>query len=219
MNEHRSISIADQIFDQLEKDILSGKYQRGEVLSELRLSKELGVSRTPIREALLRLEQENLIVENGRGMTVIGISKDDMVDMYDARMRLEGEAARRAARVITDDQINELRELIDLQLYYIDKNATKYSEKIKNLDSQFHQLLYSCCGSKTYTDILVALHKKMTQFRIASVSVQSRALQSNREHQAICDALATHDEDLAENATLEHVAHARERMLSMETMD
>ena len=61
MNEHRSISIADQIFDQLEKDILSGKYQRGEVLSELRLSKELGVSRTPIREALLRLEQENLI--------------------------------------------------------------------------------------------------------------------------------------------------------------
>jgi DNA-binding GntR family transcriptional regulator len=158
-------------------------------------------------------------VENGRGMTVIGISKDDMVDMYDARMRLEGEAARRAARVITDDQINELRELIDLQLYYIDKNATKYSEKIKNLDSQFHQLLYSCCGSKTYTDILVALHKKMTKFRIASVSVQSRALQSNREHQAICDALATHDEDLAENATLEHVAHARERMLSMETMD
>ena len=82
--EHKSISIADQIFDQLEKDILSGKYERGEVLSELRLSKELNVSRTPIREALLRLEQENVLRETGRGMEVIGISGEDMLDMYDS---------------------------------------------------------------------------------------------------------------------------------------
>ena len=62
MKEHRNISIADQIFEQLEKDILSGRYQRGEVLSELRLSKEMNVSRTPIREALLRLAQENTFI-------------------------------------------------------------------------------------------------------------------------------------------------------------
>ena len=74
MKEHRNISIADQIFEQLEREILSGKYRRGEILSELRLSKELDVSRTPIREALLRLEQENIVAESGRGMEVIGIS-------------------------------------------------------------------------------------------------------------------------------------------------
>ena len=59
MKEHKSISIADQIFEQLERDILAGKYQRGETLSELGLAKQLGVSRTPIREAIRRLEQEN----------------------------------------------------------------------------------------------------------------------------------------------------------------
>ena len=59
--EHRSISIADQIFDQLERDILAGKYARGEVMSELGLSKQLGVSRTPIREAIRRLDQEDFL--------------------------------------------------------------------------------------------------------------------------------------------------------------
>ena len=108
MKEHRNISIADQIFDQLEKDILSGKYERGEVLSELRLSKELNVSRTPIREALLRLEQENVLRETGRGMEVIGISGEDMLDMYDIRMHLEGPSARRAAENITDEQLAAL---------------------------------------------------------------------------------------------------------------
>ena len=103
MKEHRNISIADQIFEQLEKDILSGRYQRGEVLSELRLSKEMNVSRTPIREALLRLAQENILQESGRGMVVIGISNDDMLDMYDIRLHLEGEVARRAARNITEE--------------------------------------------------------------------------------------------------------------------
>ena len=74
MRERKSISIADQIFEQLERDILSGKYARGELLTELRLSEELGVSRTPIREAIRRLEQENILEEAGRGVTVVGIS-------------------------------------------------------------------------------------------------------------------------------------------------
>ena len=76
--EHRSISIADQIFDQLERDILAGKYVRGEVLSELGLSKQLGVSRTPIREAIRRLEQEDFLEESGRVAVVVGITGTDV---------------------------------------------------------------------------------------------------------------------------------------------
>ena len=67
MIEHKTISLADQVFDHLENDILSGKYQRGEILTESKLSTELGVSRTPIREALRRLEQEHIIEESGKG--------------------------------------------------------------------------------------------------------------------------------------------------------
>ena len=95
--EHRSISIADQIFDQLERDILAGKYARGEVISELGLSKQLGVSRTPIREAIRRLEQEDFLEESGRGAVVVGISREDMEDMYEIRSQIEEwlHAARR----------------------------------------------------------------------------------------------------------------------------
>jgi DNA-binding GntR family transcriptional regulator len=84
--EHRSISIADQIFDQLERDILAGKYVRGEVLSELGLSKQLGVSRTPIREAIRRLEQEDFLEESGRGAVVVGIISV-MGDLVESRSK------------------------------------------------------------------------------------------------------------------------------------
>ena len=117
MKEHRNISIADQIFEQLEREILSGKYRRGEILSELRLSKELDVSRTPIREALLRLEQENIVAESGRGMEVIGISAEDMLDLYDIRLHLEGEAARRAAVNITEEQLAHVLESLKRGVY------------------------------------------------------------------------------------------------------
>ena len=216
MKEHRNISIADQIFEQLEKDILSGKYQRGEVLSELRLSKEMNVSRTPIREALLRLAQENILQETGRGMVVIGITNDDMLDMYDIRLHLEGEAARRAAVSITAEQLAQLQELTELQRFYINKQGNSSSEHTKNLDSQFHEVLYAASGSKSYTEVLVRLHKKMSKFRMASVSKQSRALQSNDEHMEICRAMALHDPDAAEDAVLKHVRNAMDRMEHLE---
>ncbi len=219
MKEHRNISIADQIFDQLERDILSGKYRRGEVLSELRLAKELDVSRTPIREALLRLEQENVLKETGRGMEVIGISTEDMLDLYDVRLHLEGEAAKRAALNITDEQLAELLELAELQRFYINKQGNSSSEHTKNLDSQFHELLYRSCGSKAYMDVLIRIHKKMTKFRMASVSKQSRAMQSNDEHMAIYQALEAHDPEAAEQAVLLHIRNAMDRMEHMDPVD
>ena len=108
MKEHRNISIADQIFEQLETEILSGKYHRGDILNELRLSREMEVSRTPIREALLRLGQENMVRESGRGMVVVGITREDMLDMYDVRLHLEGEIARRTAVNIQQEQLAKL---------------------------------------------------------------------------------------------------------------
>lgn len=216
MKEHRNISIADQIFEQLERDILSGKYRRGDVLSELKLSREMDVSRTPIREALLRLEQEQLLSETGRGMTVIGISEQDMLDMYDIRLRLEGEATGRAARNITEEQLANLLELTELQRYYIERQGNSSSEHTKNLDSDFHELVYRCCGSAVYADVLIGIHKKMTKFRMASVSKQSRALLSNDEHMEIYRALASRDPEAAEAAALQHVRNARDRMTQIQ---
>ena len=214
MREHKTISIADQIFEQLERDILSGVYARGELFSEMGLSKQLGVSRTPVREAIRRLEQENLLEDAGRGLQVVGISREDMRDMYEIRMRIEGEAGRRAAGRITDEELREMREALDLQRYYVEKGDS--SDQIKNLDSRFHELLYRACGSKAYCDTLLTLHKKITKYRRASVTKQSRAIRSLEEHEGIYSALAAHDPDAAEKAVCEHVRNARGRIEDME---
>ena len=216
MREHRTISIADQIFEQLERDILTGKYQRGEVLSELRLSAELGVSRTPIREAVRRLEQENILKETGRGMVVIGISREDMLDMFEIRLRIEGLAARRAAANISDEQLKQMEETLDLQSFYIDKQEGDSAEQIRDMDSRFHELLYEGSGSRAFHETLSALHRKIMKYRSASVSKHSRALLSLEEHRAIYKALAAHDGDAAEKAALNHVVNARDSMAEME---
>lgn len=216
MREHRTISIADQIFEQLERDILTGKYQRGEVLSELRLSAELGVSRTPIREAVRRLEQENILKETGRGMVVIGISREDMQDMYEIRLRIEGLAASRAAANISDEQLKQMEQTLDLQSFYIDKQDGDSAEQIRDMDSRFHELLYEGSGSRAFHETLSALHRKIMKYRSASVSKHSRALLSLEEHRAIYDALAAHDSEAAEKAALKHVVNARDSMAEME---
>ena len=216
MKEHRSISIADQIFEQLEYDILSGKYARGETLSEMRLSTELGVSRTPVREAIRRLEQENILEESGRGMVVVGITKEDLMDMYEIRLQVESMAARRAAQNISDSELQEMREILDLQRYYAEKNGADSSDQIRNLDSRFHDLLYRSSGSRSYYQVLHSLHKKVTKYRMASVSKHTRALKSIEEHAAIYEALAAHDADRAGAAAVRHMENARASMAGME---
>ena len=216
MREHKTISIADQIFEQLERDILTGKYQRGEVLSEMRLSAELGVSRTPIREALRRLEQENILSDSNRGAVVVGISREDMLDMYEMRIQIEGLAAQRAAACISQQQLQQMRETLDLHRFYIEKPGSDHADQIKDLDSRFHQLLYESSGSKAFYETLSTLHKKMTKFRKASVSRHSRAVESLEEHEAIFEALSRHDGEAARQLTLRHNINARDSMAQVE---
>ena len=215
MKERKSISIADQIFEQLERDILSGKYARGELLTELRLSEELGVSRTPIREAIRRLEQENILEEAGRGVTVVGISQEDMLDMYEIRIRIEGLAAEWAAERMSAEELAGMRDTVELQRYYTEKQDGNHSDQIKNLDSRFHEQVYRACGSRALMDTLLNLHKKMTKFRMASVSKHSRALQSVEEHEAVLAALSARDGKAANEAMTRHVMNARDRMRRM----
>ena len=95
MKDFRTVTLADQVFERLESDIIQGVYPRGEVLTELKLVEQLNVSRTPIREALRRLEQEHLIADTGKGSVVLGITAEDLVDIMDIRCRIEGLASTR----------------------------------------------------------------------------------------------------------------------------
>ena len=134
----------------------------------------------------------------------------------DLHLIKEGPAARRAAEHITDGELAAMRETLDLQRYYVEKGGENSSDQIKNLDSVFHEQLYRSTASKAYCDTLLTLHKKITKFRMASVSQHSRAMRSLEEHERIYAALAARDPEAAEQAVIEHARNARERIENME---
>ena len=210
MIEHKTISLADQVFDHLEHDILSGKYQRGEILTESKLSAELGVSRTPIREALRRLEQEHIIEESGKGSVVIGINEKDLEDIFMIRKSLECQVAALAAKNRTEEQLKQLREALEFQEFYLNK---KDPDQIKLMDSRFHETLYKLSGSTAFYDTLVPLHKKIQKYRRASVTNSSRAEASVAEHRKIYEAIEAKNTALAAKYASEHVENAYKHIM------
>lgn len=210
MTEHRSISLADCVFERLENDILSGKYAYGEVLTEAQLAEELEVSRTPIREAIRRLEQEDILTVTGKGLIVQGITRADIEDIMEVRRLIEGKAARRAAENMTDEQKQKLKETVELQEFYVSKNDP---DRVQVQDHEFHELIYAGSGSVTLQGTLSPLHRKAQKFRRASVAKKSRAADSVREHTAICEAILAGDGDAAEKLMLAHIESARRSIL------
>lgn len=211
--EHKTISIAEQIFEQLEGEILSGAYERGEILTETKLSEKLGVSRTPIREALRRLDQEHIIKMTTKGAYVLGITMQDIEDIYAIRLRIEGWAAGLAAKRASDEQIAKLKETVELQEFYTQKED---ADNIKNMDSTFHRLIYYMTGSTPVYDTLVPLHKRIIKYRKASVSHSSRAQDSLKEHKVIYEAIAARDAELAEKLLNEHLKKALDNITKKE---
>lgn len=207
----QSASLADRVFDHLEEGIYNGAYPPGTALTELGLSRELGVSRTPVREALRRLEQEQLIRETGKGSVVLGLSPGDVADIYEIRLRTEGLAARWAARRITPEQLRSLQEITELQSFYLSRGDT---DKLKSADTEFHTLIYAACGSPVLQGILTGLHRKIQAFRQRSLSQGSRAEAAFGEHQAIFRALAGGDADEAERQAVCHVKAARDNVMT-----
>ncbi len=205
--EHKIITIADQVFDELEQEILSGAFERGDTLTEIKLSERLGVSRTPIREALRRLEQEHIIESTSKGVKVIGITADDINDIKEIRLRLEGLASRWAAERADEDGVRALREAVDLQELYTNKND---ADNLKDADTRFHQTIYALCGSNTIRETLEPLHRKLLKYRKVSLGMPVRARKSLEEHRAIMEAIAAHDGPEAERLTILHVSNAHE---------
>ena len=207
---HQMISLADQVFEALETDILSGVYERGEILTESRLSEKMAVSRTPIREALKRLTTEHIIEMTPRGARVIGILPEDIADIYDIRLKIEGMAVAKATRAMSDEAIRQLKETLDLQEFYTQR---KEPDLIKNMDSRFHAIIYENCGSSTFKDVLLSLHRKIMKYRRVSISVPSRASESLAEHTAIYEAILARQPEKAEELVYTHIQHARKNIL------
>ncbi len=206
-----SNSLSVRVFEELEESILNGIIKPGENLIEMKLCSELGVSRTPVREAVRMLEQKGLVqIIPNKGAVVLGISEKDLEDIYAIRMYIEGLGSRWAAANITEEQIRELTEIVDLQEFYQRKNAM---EHINQLDSQFHERVFAYSNSRTLQHTLSHLHHMIQYYRQRSFRSDGRAEKAIKEHRQILEALANHDQDAAEKLTVEHVVHAKENLL------
>ena len=205
-------SRADFVYETLENDILSGIYPRGEILTELKLCERLGVSRTPVREALNRLKEQQLVEEtSSHSVVVCGISEQDLLDIYEIRRRVEGYATRLCAQRITEEQLNELREIVALQGFYTERGG---ATNIRDTDSRFHELVYRYCGSRILAATLSELHHKVQRYRKLSVEHSDRARVAVKEHEAILRALEQHDGDEAERLTVLHIDNAKKCIVS-----
>lgn len=210
MNQFKTTSLADQVFEKLENDIIQGVYPRGEILTELKLVDQLGVSRTPIRDALRRLEQERLIEDTGKGSRVVGITEEDLEDIMNIRQRIEGLAAYYAAKNMTPEGLAELTHIVDLQDFYYDKGD---AEQLRQVDEQFHDLICYLSKRTVIMDTLIPLHRKTRRYRRISMEDWSRTVNTRKEHKAIFDAMASGDADLAESLMEKHIENAKKHML------
>ena len=205
MIDYKSLSLANQVYQQIEKNILSGVYKAGEIISESKLSEELGVSRTPIREAIARLENDKLIGITPSGTVVLGITDEDVADMFAVKRALEPMVVKMAAMNISDEDLAKLKEILDQQEFYQEK---KNIEKVRNLDTQFHDIIYSASGSPIFQAVLSPIHHKLMKYRKDSLTNEGRSRYSIEEHVKIYEAIQAGNQEKLEELVLKHVDQA-----------
>jgi len=204
-------SLRGRVFHKLREDILSGKYADHEELKEVAIGEELGVSRTPVREAFRQLELEGLIqIIPNKGAYVTGITEKDVQDIYMIRSLLEGLCARWTTEHITKEQLEEMEENVYLAKFHAQKG---HLEQLAELDNRFHEIMYEACNSKMLEHQLRDFHEYVLRVRRRTLNNASRGPKSNEEHEQILEAIKAGNADLAEKLANQHIINAYENMV------
>lgn len=204
-------SLRGRVFNKLREDILSGKYEEYEELKEVAIGEEMGVSRTPVREAFRQLELEGLIqIVPNKGAYVTGITEKDVKDIYMIRSLLEGLCARWATEHITEEQMEEMEENVYLAKFHAQKG---HLEQLAELDNRFHDILYEACDSKILEHQLKDFHQYVLRVRKKTLANANRGPKSNEEHEKIMEAIKAGNADLAEELANKHMINAYNNMV------
>lgn len=213
MEIYQDNSLGGRVFQKIREDILKGRYKEHDELRENTIGKELGVSRTPVREALRQLELEGLVtIIPNKGAYVTGISNKDIWDIYRIRTLLEGLSARWATEHITDEQIEELEETILLAEFQMKKGDNYSTDQVAGLDGKFHAILYEASESRMLAHVLSDFHKYVQAARKSSIVSEERAKKSIQEHKMILQAIKDRDAERAEKLANEHIFHVIENL-------
>jgi len=201
---------AERAYERLRAEIVAGRLQPNERLVEADLVELLHAGRSAVRTALVRLEQEGLVErEPNRGAKVRLVDEQEAAEILESRMVLEGLAARHAARNVTAAQVEELRAIIDQMRALLDTGDLLGAS---DLNATLHGRLLEIADHRTVARLVATLSSQLVRFQYRTILLPGRAEQSHAEHRAIVDAVAANDQDAAEQAVREHVAHIVEAL-------
>ena len=197
------LPLRDVVFNTLRNAILTGELSPGERLMEIKLADKLGVSRTPIREAIRKLELEGLVVNTPRkGAEVANISAEDLRDVLEVRRSLEVLAISLACEKMTDETLALLYENIDAFKHSIDAEATS---DIASVDVTFHDIIYKATGNNRLIQILNNISEQMYRYRFEYIKNKESWNRLVEEHMNIYEAIKNRDKDLAVKSILLHI--------------
>lgn len=204
--------LRETVCEALRDAIRRGILEPGERLMEVQLAEELGISRTPVREAIRKLEQEGYVIMlPRRGTYVSSVSVHDVKEIFEIRTALESLAAVLATLRIEPDELEKLRALLTEIEGHIERKDSM--EKIVETDIKFHGLLYQVSRNDRLVAIISNLMEQLARFRTLSMSYPGRLQETLKEHRAMVEAIAAGDEDAARDAAERHMEQAEETLL------
>ena len=180
-----------------------GTYRPGDRLVESELAERFGVSRTPIREALQRLETQSLLVRDGRSLIVASLDHNQMAELYVVRGELEGLAARLAARHATAEEVRVLREMVDA-----DNALAGNPNALARANKRFHKQIHLASNNRYLVQQLDLVHRSMALMATSSLAVEGRGEIAQAEHDRIVQMIEVRDEDGADEALRTHISVA-----------
>ena len=209
--------LREVVCETLRDAIRKGVLKPGERLMEIQLAEELGVSRTPVREAIRKLELEGyVIMMPRRGTYVANLSIRDVNEVFEIRTSLDSLASGLAAERITDDELERLQRLLVTIGGYVEANDM---DKIVETDMEFHDLLYQASRNTRLVGIIFNLREQLTRFRTTSMSFPGRLKATLEEHRRIVEAIAQGDVKEAQQAAEDHMEKSEQTLLaSMEAL-
>tara|TARA_B110000208_G_scaffold24611_1_gene31685 strand:+ start:1293 stop:1940 length:648 start_codon:yes stop_codon:yes gene_type:complete len=180
-----------------------GIYKPGSRLVESELAERFGVSRTPIREALQRLETQSLLTRDGRSLVVASLDHNQMAELYVVRTELEGLAARLAAQHASEEEINVLQQMVGA-----DRTWTHDASALSRSNKRFHKQLHLASHNRFLVQQLDLVHRSMALLATTSLAVEGRGPVALDEHQAIVTAISERNGAAAYQAVRQHLSQA-----------
>lgn len=210
LNDYKPLR--EVIFTTLRDAIIVGELRPGERLMEVKLAEKMGVSRTPVREAIRKLELEGLVdMIPRKGAHVADLSVKDIVDVLEVRASLDGLAALLAAERITDEEIDELNHVNSQFLSFLQKENLQGSIK---KDVEFHEIIYRSSRNEKLIQIVSNLREQVQRFRVIYLKDYVNPKELEKEHKDIIDAICSKDSDLSRRVAQNHIKSQQESIIN-----